>query len=72
MPSAGLILAPFDGPGQDLARFLSSPDLLPAGTHPAPALNERFGLKLARSPLELAGFCVRVDFLTGQKVIQYP
>jgi hypothetical protein len=72
MRSAGFILAPFDGPSQDPARSLSSLDLLRANTHPAPALNERFGLKLARSPLEPAGFCLRVDFPTGQKVNQYP
>ena len=72
MRSPGLILALSDGPCQDLARSPSSPDLLPSRTHPAPALNERFGLKLARSPLEPAGSCVRVDFLTSQKAIQYP
>ena len=35
MPSSGLILVPFDGPGQGPARSLSSLDLLRAKTHPA-------------------------------------
>jgi hypothetical protein len=72
MRSARLILAPFDGPCQDPARSPSSLDLLPPKTHPALALIERLGLKLAPGPLERAGFCVRVDFLTGQKANQYP
>jgi len=72
MRSPGLILAPSDGPCQDPARSRSSLDLLPPKTHPAPALNERFGLTLAPGPLERASFCVRLDFLTGQKAIQSP
>ena len=61
MRSAGLILAPFDGPCQDPARSPSSLDLLPPKTHPAPALNERVGLKPAPDPLERAGFfCVQL------------
>ena len=72
MRSADLILALFDDPCQDPARSPSSLVLPPPKTHPAPALNERFGLKLVPGPLERAGFCVRLDFLTGQKTNQYP
>jgi len=72
MPSADIILAPFDGPGQGLALSVSSLDLLPANTHPATALNEPFGLKAASDPFERLDFCLRFDSLTGQRTIQYP
>jgi hypothetical protein len=72
MLSASLILAPFDGPRQDPARFLSPLDLLSANTHLATAPNEPFGLRMAPDPFERAGFCLRLDFLAGQRAIQYP
>jgi hypothetical protein len=72
MSPPGLILVQFDGPGQDPARSLSSLDLLRAKTHPAAAPNEPFGLKMAPGPFERAGFCLRLDFLTGKSAIQYP
>jgi len=34
--------------------------------------NEPFGLKMAPDPFECTGFCLRLDFLTGQRAIQYP
>jgi hypothetical protein len=72
MPSARLILAPFDGPVQDPARSLSSLELLSDKTHPATAPNEPFGLRMAPDPFERAGFCLRLDFLSDQRTIQYP
>ena len=72
MPSADLILAPFDGLGQDPARSLSSLDLLPAKTHPATPPNEPFGLKMPPDPFERVGSCLRLDFHTGESAIQYP
>jgi hypothetical protein len=72
MPSAELILVPFNGPGQDPARVLSSLDLLPVKTHQATAPNESFSIKMAPDPFEPAGFCLRLDLLAGQEAIQYP
>ena len=72
MPSADLILAPFDCPGQDPARSLSFLDFLPAKTHPTTAPNKPFGLKMTHDPFQRTGFCHRQDLLTGQRGIQYP
>jgi hypothetical protein len=69
MTSADLILAPFDGPGQGLALSVYSLVLLPANTHPATALNEPFGLKVASDPFKRPDFCLRFDSLTGQRTI---
>jgi hypothetical protein len=72
MPSAGLILTPFDGPGQDLARSLSPPDFLPPKTHLAIAPNEPFAVNMAPDPFERVRFCPHLDFLAGQTAIRYP
>ena len=72
MPSAGPIFLPFDGPGQDVARSLSSLDLLRANNHASTAPNEPFAVNMAPDSFERVRFCHRLDFLTGKKTIQCP
>ena len=72
MPSPDLILAPFDGPDQDVARSLSPLDLLRAKNHASTAPNKPFAVNMAPDSFERVRFCPRLDFLTGQKAIQCP